>query len=177
LPQNLQVREYLYELAVLMQVPYKEFLQRFYEAENIINIDLNIKKKIKDFSAGQKKLFSAVLAITIDPDVVFFDEPTANLDIKNKLIIIEIIKQMISQERIIVITTHLVDEIKDLINDIIILDNHQIVYDKPFDGKAEDIKKVFTAHTTEIAFDPENKLNNFLNKKEKKEKKKEGKQK
>jgi len=157
-----------------MQVPYKDFLKRFYEAEDIVNVDLNIKKKLKDFSAGQKKLFSAILAITIDPDVIFFDEPTANLDIKNKLIIIEIIKQMISKKRIIVITTHLVDEIKDLINDIIILDSHQIVYNKHFDGQTEDIKKVFTEHTTEIAFDPENKLNNFLNKNEKK---KEGKRK
>jgi ABC-2 type transport system ATP-binding protein len=157
-----------------MDIPYKDFLQRFYEAENIINVNLNIKKKLKDFSAGQKKLFSAILAITIDPDVIFFDEPTANLDIKNKLIIIEIIKQMISEKRIIVITTHLVDEIKDLINDIIILDNHQIVYNAHFDGQKDDIKKIFTQHTTETSFDPENKLNAFLNQKTKETKRKEG---
>jgi len=160
-----------------MHVPYKDFLQRFHEAEEIINVNLNIKKKLKDFSAGQKKLFSAILAITIDPDVIFFDEPTANLDIKNKLIIIEIIKQMISEKRIIVITTHLVDEIKDLINDIIILDNHQIVYNEHFNGQKDDIKKVFTEHTTETDFDPENRLNHFLNETDKKPKQKEGKRK
>jgi len=160
-----------------MHVPYKDFLKRFHEAEEIINVNLNIKKKLKDFSAGQKKLFSAVLAITIDPDVIFFDEPTANLDIKNKLIIIEIIKQMISPKRIIVITTHLVDEIKDLINDIIILDDHKIVYDEHFNGKKDNIKEIFTKHTTETSFDPENKLNNFLNETDQSIKQKEGKRK
>ncbi|WP_028124495.1 ABC transporter ATP-binding protein [Mesoplasma melaleucae] len=64
----------------------------------------------------------------IKPQYVFFDEPTANLDIKNKDLILDFIKKSMTKDFIFVFITHLIQEVEPVIDHIVILDSSTIRY-------------------------------------------------
>jgi ABC-2 type transport system ATP-binding protein len=138
-------------MVTLAKKDYKKSKLVFAENEKIFNVKFKRSKKIKQFSAGERKILSALMILVLKPEVIFFDEPTANLDLKNKEIIINIIKLMKTDDRIIVITTHLIDEVKELLTDLIILDQGKITYAEPYDQR-QDLRVIFNQHTTEANF-------------------------
>lgn len=57
-------------------------------------------------SGGEKQRTAIARALVADPDIILCDEPTANLDRENSLLFIEIIKELNSMGKTIVIATH-----------------------------------------------------------------------
>jgi len=139
-------------MTTLANKNYKKVKLLFAEIEKKFNIFFKKSKKIKDFSAGERKILSTLMVLVLNPTVIFFDEPTANLDLKNKEIIVNMIRIMMDQNKIIVITTHLIDEVKELLTDLIILDQGKIKYTKQYSQK-ENIKSIFIQNTTPLEFD------------------------
>ncbi|QHX36575.1 ATP-binding cassette domain-containing protein [Spiroplasma sp. BIUS-1] len=119
-------------------------------------LDINLIKNtlIKKISAGQKKLLSLFIMVLLKPKVIFFDEPTANLDIANKDLLLKVIQQTIGPETYVIIITHLIEEVKDLIDHIIIIDDGEVTYDKKYD-KQENITKIFRENTKNLNKDIE----------------------
>jgi len=151
LPLNLTINEYLQIMVTLAKKNYKKAKDDFAENEKIFNIKFKRSKKIKSFSAGERKILSALMLLILNPEIIFFDEPTANLDLKNKEIIINIMKLMKTENRIIVITTHLIDEVKDFLTDLIILDEGKIKYAKSYSNK-ENLRVIFNENTNQNSF-------------------------
>jgi ABC-2 type transport system ATP-binding protein len=125
----------------------KEAKKEFIEKEKDFNLSFQRSKKIKQFSAGERKILSTLMILVLKPEVIFFDEPTANLDLQNKKIILKIISLLKSPDRIIVITTHLIDEVKELLTDLVILDQGIIKYTNLYQQE-EDLKLIFDQNTT-----------------------------
>ncbi|VEU80385.1 ABC transporter ATP-binding protein/permease [Haploplasma axanthum] len=70
---------------------------------------LRFKKKLaSDLSGGQKQRVAIARAIVKNPDVIIADEPTGNLDSKNSIDVLKIIKE-ISKEKLVVLVTHNVE--------------------------------------------------------------------
>lgn len=84
-------------------------------------------KKMGTLSGGTMQKVSAVLAFMFAPQVVILDEPTAGLD----PIAAEILKNKIIKERnngkLILITSHLLSELDDLVNEIIFMNEGEII--------------------------------------------------
>ena len=94
-------------------------------------------KKMRTLSGGTTQKVSAVLAFLFDPKIIILDEPTAGLD----PLATEILKNKIIREKnkgkLILITSHLLSELDDIITEIVFMNDGQVVVHQ----SVEDLKK------------------------------------
>lgn len=84
-------------------------------------------KKMGTLSGGTTQKVSAVLAFMFDPKIIILDEPTAGLD----PLASEILKNKIIQEKnkgkLIIITSHLLSELDDIVSEIVFINEGEII--------------------------------------------------
>jgi len=73
------------------------------------------------FSGGEKQRINLMKTLIDSPEIILLDEPTASLDMKNRMIILEIIKEMKKQGITMIGIFHNLDEIKNIADDILFL--------------------------------------------------------
>ncbi len=87
-----------------------------------------VKKRANDkISGGQKQRLLLALALLNRPELVFLDEPSTGLDPQARQNLWGIIKDVKSQGRTIVLTTHYMEEAEKLCDDIAIMDKGRII--------------------------------------------------
>lgn len=101
-------------------------------------IDSLSDKKMRTLSGGTTQKVSAVLAFMFNPDVLILDEPTAGLD----PLASEILKEKIIREKekgkLILITSHLLSELDDLITQIIFMQDGEVHFHKTVEQLKEE---------------------------------------
>ena len=97
--------------------------EKFYRIANDLNVD--IKSKYTKLSFGQQKKGIISLALALNTDILLMDEPSNGLDIPSKIILRRIIAENISDNQIIIISTHQIKDLENLIDPIIILNNKE----------------------------------------------------
>lgn len=99
---------------------HDEELLRSFRLENMS------EKKMRTLSGGTTQKVSATLAFLFNPDVLILDEPTAGLD----PLAAEILKEKIIREKekgkLILITSHLLSELDDMITQIVFMQDGQV---------------------------------------------------
>lgn len=84
-------------------------------SEDYKNADLAIEKVgmtsfakqgFSNLSGGQKQMILVARALASDPDILILDEPTSALDFKNQNLVLNIMKQVASEGKTIIFTTH-----------------------------------------------------------------------
>jgi ABC-2 type transport system ATP-binding protein len=78
-------------------------------------------------SGGQKQRLALAIAIVNDPKVLFLDEPTAGLDPQVRREIYDIIEELKSQKKTIVLTTHYIEEAERLCDRVAIVDHGRVI--------------------------------------------------
>jgi Cu-processing system ATP-binding protein len=102
------------------------------------NLDVLMHKKMHTLSGGTRQKVSAALAFLFNPDVLILDEPTAGLD----PLASERLKEKITDEKekgkLIIITSHVLSELDELITDVFYIQEGQLAFHKKLDDlKAE----------------------------------------
>lgn len=109
---------------------YKDFYPHF-STSQFDNYTKEFKieksKKTTELSLGQKKKILIGFALSANTKVLIMDEPTNGLDIPSKITFRNMIKESFKQERIVIITSHQVRDLDELINAIIIMDDGKIL--------------------------------------------------
>lgn len=115
-------------------------------AENEVDMDLFQKfemdklksKKMRTLSGGTRQKVSATLAFMFQPKVLILDEPTAGLD----PIASEILKEKIiaarDQKKLILITSHILSELEEVVNRVIYMQDGEIKFSKSVDALKEE---------------------------------------
>jgi ABC-type multidrug transport system ATPase subunit len=119
---NLTVREHLQLFATLKGVPQAKLKGAI---EHIIqDVGLHEKTHVfsKNLSGGMKRKLSVAIALLGDSKIVFLDEPTSGMDPYSRRSTWELLKRN-KQNRVIVLTTHFMDE-ADLLGDRIAIMSH-----------------------------------------------------
>lgn len=97
-------------------------------------------KKMGTLSGGTTQKISAVLAFMFDPQIVILDEPTAGLD----PLASEILKKKIIEEKnkgkLIIITSHLLSELDDIVTDVVFMNEGKVLVQKPVSVLLEETK-------------------------------------
>lgn len=122
--KDMLVTEYLDFIASLYEIKNKK--DKVKEIIKKTGLEGEIKKKIEELSKGYKQRVGIAAALVHDPNVLILDEPTTGLD-PNQLIEIRKLIQEIGQEKIVLLSTHILQEIPKICNHIIIINEGRIV--------------------------------------------------
>lgn len=124
--EHMTAQTFLYYMAELKAVPKK---QARTEIENLLTITnlANVRhKRVGGFSGGMKQRVLLAQALLGNPKVVILDEPTAGLDPKERIRIRNFISE-ISNDRIILLATHIVSDIESISDQILMMKKGRIV--------------------------------------------------
>ncbi|MGK4179031.1 ATP-binding cassette domain-containing protein [Lapidilactobacillus dextrinicus] len=91
---------------------------------------LDVNQKIAKLSTGYLTIFKLILALCLPVEFIFLDEPVLGLDANNReLFYSELLSTYEDRPRTFVIATHLIEEIANLIEHVLIIDNGVITKD------------------------------------------------
>ena len=94
--------------------------RRTRELMKLVNLEGDMKRKIRTFSGGMKRRLGIAQALLNDPKILIMDEPTAGLDPKERAYFRNVIAEM-AQDKIIIISTHIVSDIEYISDQVIIM--------------------------------------------------------
>lgn len=101
------------------------------------DFDLPCKRAIKKFSRGMRSAAGIVVGIASRADLTILDEPYAGLDpVARQLFYDRLLEDYAEHPRTIVLSTHLIDEIADLLEDVLVIDRGRLA----ISGTAEDLR-------------------------------------
>lgn len=83
--------------------------------------------RIETFSGGMKRRLSLVVGLIGKPEILFMDEPTVGIDPQSRHFIYNTLRKMNKQGMTIVYTSHYMEEVEQLCNDIAIIDHGSVI--------------------------------------------------
>lgn len=92
--------------------------------------ELEPQKRLSTFSYGQKKKFLIAFGLATNARLLILDEPTNGLDIPSKSQFRKIIASSLDEERLIIISTHQVRDLENLIDFVVVLENGQVIFNR-----------------------------------------------
>ena len=105
--------------------------------------DIKLKQKVKALSKGMITQLHLALSISIDAKLLVLDEPTLGLDILyRKRFYEQLLNDYFDENRTIVIPTHQVEEVEQLLTDLIFIKQGRVVLDMAMDAMAETFVEV-----------------------------------
>jgi len=102
---------------------------RIKETASLLEIENQLDCMFKDYSSGTKQKMAIARGLLNNPEIIFMDEPTRNLDVKIKRKIYEFIKfKLVDTEgKTIVLASHHLDEVERFCDYILFMDKSKIV--------------------------------------------------
>ena len=94
-------------------------------------------KKVSDYSYGMKQRLGIAQAILHNPDILFFDEPNNGLDPIGISTMNKTIDNLNKEGKTIFISTHILEDVKELCSHVIVLRDGKLVLDESIEGLIE----------------------------------------
>ena len=111
----------------MLDAMYSDFSKEKFVSE-CERMDLPMKKKIKDFSSGMKRKLQILTALSHNADLLVLDEPTVGLDVIVRDEILEMLQDyMKTEEKSIIISSHISSDLEGICDDIYMIDKGNIV--------------------------------------------------
>lgn len=134
LPQEFGVYPNISALRLLDYLARLKGINSSKERKAIIDYCLEItnltdvrKKAVSGYSGGMKQRFGIAQILLNNPKLIIVDEPTAGLDPAERQRFLNILRE-ISTESVVIFSTHIVDDIKDLCTDMAVLHRGHLLY-------------------------------------------------
>lgn len=107
---------------------FREFLEKF---------EVNPDQKMTGMSHGQKRKAMMAFALAANTRYLLLDEPTNGFDIPSKAAFRSILASTFSEEKTVILSTHMVRDLESMIDCVLILDDHKITIDRDADQNLE----------------------------------------
>ena len=127
----LRINEYI--------VAYAPFYPRFDRhsfQDYLKTFEIPVNDRLTSLSYGQEKKFLVAFGLATNCRLIILDEPTNGLDIPSKSQFRKLLAATLSEDRIIIISTHQVRDIGNLIDPIVILDEGKIIFQQTIESIA-----------------------------------------
>jgi ABC-2 type transport system ATP-binding protein len=123
---DMYVREYLGFIADVHQVKNKK--QKVEDAIHLTGLRPESKKRVGQLSKGYKQRVGLAAALLHDPEVLILDEPTSGLDPNQIIEIRNVIKEQ-GKNKLVLFSSHILQEVEAICDRVIIIDKGKIVAD------------------------------------------------
>ncbi|CAH0117816.1 MULTISPECIES: ABC transporter ATP-binding protein [unclassified Paenibacillus] len=124
--KNFEVMDFLRYMCVLKEIPKLQGDRRAKELLEIVNLSDAAGKKIGALSGGMRQRVGIAQAMLNDPDILILDEPTAGLDPQERIRFRNLITKF-SDNRIVLLATHIVSDIEFIANQVILLKDGRLI--------------------------------------------------
>ena len=115
------------------------------ELIKLVGLQREANKKVGQLSKGYRQRVGIAQAMIANPELLILDEPTTGLD-PNQLEDIRSLIRDMGKNRTVILSTHILQEVKQMCNRVIILDRGKIKVDKPM-NEIENLEETFKEAT------------------------------
>lgn len=143
--EEMYVAEYLRFMAQLDKEQKTKGKERVEVLIERVGLTPERHKKIGQLSKGYKQRVGLAQALLGDPDLLILDEPTTGLD-PNQLTEIRSLIRELGKDRTVILSTHIMQEVREMCDRVVILNHGQIKTDMPI-SEIDDLEKLFHEKT------------------------------
>jgi len=124
---RLTARENIHLIAQMHGLTKKDYKEKTDDLLGKMNLLDRANSLVKGFSGGMQRRVNVLMAVIHEPELLFFDEPTAGLDPQSRRVVWDFIKDFQEKGSTIILTTHNMEEADDLSDELIIIDHGKII--------------------------------------------------
>lgn len=127
----------------IYEVPGAQYKETLEELSELLEVKDLLKVQVRKLSLGERMKMELIAALIHSPRVLFLDEPTIGLDVVAQKKMRDFIKiYNMKYKATIILTSHYMDDVKELCKRIVIIDKGKVL----FDGLLDEIIKKFADH-------------------------------
>lgn len=145
-------RENLIMMGCLYRLTKKSATERAEELLSEFDLLEAADRPVKTYSGGMRRRLDLAVSLIATPPVIFLDEPTTGLDPRSRLVMWDIIKNLMNKGTTILLTTQYLEEADQLADSIVVIDNGKVIAQ----GTAKELKSKIGNDRLEITL-PNNK--------------------
>lgn len=127
LDEDLKVKENLLVFGRYFDLPRKLVRRRAEELLEFVQLSDKAGAKVEQLSGGMKRRLLIARALINDPELVVLDEPTTGLDPQARHLVWDKLRQLASEGKTLVLTTHYMDEAAQLCDRLCIMEGGRII--------------------------------------------------
>lgn len=158
---NVEVKDVIDHIALIQGIIEKQDRENTVsKVLSLVNLQGFENKKMIELSGGMRKRVGIAQLLISEPSILLLDEPTAGLDIEERIRFRNLLREL-SDNRTIIISSHLIEDIEFLSTKIGILKKGKVL----FEGKPKELKKIAEGKVREYKI-PKEKLSSFSKEKE-----------
>lgn len=124
--KNFSARKFLKYIAALKGITGKTADEKIEELLDLVGLKDVGKKKLGGFSGGMLRRIGIAQTLLNDPKILILDEPTAGLDPQERIRFRNIISEL-SENRIVLLSTHIISDMEFIAGEVIIMRNGSIL--------------------------------------------------
>ncbi len=117
------------------RIRYRELLQK-------LELTNKLALRVSELSLGQKTALYAVMALCSQADLLVLDEPLSGLDPYARNIVIEELKKISWEGRTIIYSSHILEEVERVADQVLILNNGNILFQGSIDSLKESYSEI-----------------------------------
>lgn len=132
---NLKVKEYMEFYGSMYSMGYKDIVRLTDDLLDLVNLADKKEVYVDTLSRGMKQRLCVARALLHNPKLLILDEPSSGLDPRARVEMKELLKNLHSMDKTIIISSHILSELSEMCNSIGIMNHGHLVTA----GKIEDI--------------------------------------
>ena len=144
--EEMYVTEYLQFMAQMTKCENAEMSKCVNDLIDRVGLSPERHKHIRELSKGYRQRVGLAQALLGDPELLILDEPTTGLD-PNQLVEIRSLIRELGKDRTVILSTHIMQEVREMCDRVVILDHGQIKADKMI-NEIDDLEALFHSATT-----------------------------
>ncbi|WP_343246293.1 ABC transporter ATP-binding protein [Diplocloster hominis] len=121
------VQDYLMYIGSIKGIPTAVVKKRIGELLQRVGLTQMRTKKMKKLSGGMKRRVGIAQAVLNNPKILVLDEPTSGLDPNERIRFRNLISEL-SQDRLVLLSTHIVSDVEYIANEILLMKNGEIAH-------------------------------------------------
>ena len=135
-------RDFLLYMSAMKGLAKRDALRRTEELIELVGLGDASVERVRTYSGGMKQRLGIAQALLNDPQVLIMDEPTAGLDPQERIRFRDLIAE-IGQDRIVLLSTHIVPDLAHIADRLMIMKDGQLVWQGSRSAGGEDLEAFY----------------------------------
>jgi len=120
-------RENLRFFADVYGLTNAQWRERLEYCTGVCSLGESLDKRVAQYSGGMKRRLNLAIGLLNAPQILYLDEPTVGIDVLSRRVIIEAIQAMRTQSTTVIYTSHYLEEVEALCDELAVIDRGRLV--------------------------------------------------